>query len=86
MQEIQAKTKYAAAKQLIQTLYVGRLEGTESLSQRLLKINQRGWDSITRRPVYKTINEEAQEYQYLLQEVNEHTLPTEIPKNKNEHG
>jgi hypothetical protein len=48
MQEIKAKTKYAAAKQLIQTLYVGRLEGTESLAQRLLKINQRGWDNVNR--------------------------------------
>jgi hypothetical protein len=80
LQEIRAKTKYAAAKQIIQTLYVGRLEGTESLAQRLLKISQRGWDKGTRRPVYKTINEVAQEYQYLLQEVDEFTLPAELPE------
>jgi hypothetical protein len=59
---------------------VGRLEGTKSLSQRLLKISQRGWDKVNRRPVYKTINEVAQEYQYLLQEVDEFTLPAEIPE------
>jgi hypothetical protein len=73
IQESKAKTNYAAAKQLIQTLYVRRLEGTELLAQRLLKVSQQGWDNVNRIPIYKTINEVAQEYQYLLQEINEFT-------------
>jgi hypothetical protein len=38
LREIKAKTKFHAAKHHIQQSYVGRLEGTETLAQRLTSL------------------------------------------------
>jgi hypothetical protein len=77
--EIKAKTKYQALIQLIQQLYIGRLEGTESMAQRILKVRQRGWDDLTKRAYYKSINELGQEFQFVLQEVKHDTSNDELP-------
>jgi hypothetical protein len=77
--EIKAKTKYQALIQLIQQLYIGRLEGTESMAQRILKVRQRGWDETTKRAYYKSINELGQDFQFVLQEVKHDTAIDELP-------
>jgi hypothetical protein len=80
---LKAKTKYAAMKQLIKSLYVGRLEGTERLASRIERIRQRGWDATEKRFKYKSVTELSQEYQFELQEVTETMAPDELPDLEN---
>jgi hypothetical protein len=77
--ETKAKTKYQALIQLIQQLYIGRLEGTESMAQRILKVQQRGWDATSKRVYYKTINKIGQDFQFILQEVKHDMTNDELP-------
>jgi hypothetical protein len=77
--QIKAKTKFAAMRQLIQTLYVGRMEGTESMAQRILRIKQRTWNPETQRARFKSIMELGAEFQYILNEVTPATDPDDIP-------
>jgi hypothetical protein len=78
-----AKTKYEAMRQLISELYVGRLEGTERLSARIERIKQRAWDPTTSRARYKSVTELSQDYQFELQEVTPATQHDELPDMEN---
>ena len=78
-----AKTKYAVMIQLVRTLYVGRMEGTESMSQRILKIKQRSWNPETKQVKYKSIMELGAEFQYVLNEITAATHTDEIPNLEN---
>jgi hypothetical protein len=80
---LKAKTKYAAMKQLVKELYVGRLEGTKRLSSRIERIKQRVWDPTTGRARFKSITELSQDYQFELQEVTSTTTMDEIPDMEN---
>jgi hypothetical protein len=77
---IKAKTKFHACKQYIQKLFVGRMEGTETLGQRLVNIKQRSFDPITQRAHYRSVQELSQAYQFILSEIKSTTQPTELPE------
>jgi hypothetical protein len=80
MREVRAKTKFHACKTLIQKAYVGRLEGTETLAQRLVNIRQRYYDKATQKLHHWSVQELSQEYQHLIAEVKPTTLPAELPQ------
>jgi hypothetical protein len=77
--QLTAKTKFAAMLQIVRTLYVGRMEGTESMAQRILRIKQRSWNPETQTVRYKTIMELGAEFQYILNEITTNTDPDDVP-------
>jgi hypothetical protein len=79
MDEIIAEARYEAAKQILAKYYVGQLQGVKTMEQRIVKINQRGWDKVAKKPHFKTVDEVACEFQQVLQEVSEHTNQNKIP-------
>ena len=80
LRDIKSKTKFYAGKHYIQQSYVGRLEGTETLAQRLTSVRQRTFDTKSQRPKYLTVQELHQSYQFLLVEIKNTTPPAEIPQ------
>jgi hypothetical protein len=80
MREAHVKTEYQACRKCIQKTYVGRLEGIETLTQRLVGIKQRQFDKSTQQANYRSVQELSQEHQRLLAEMKPTTLPTEIPQ------
>jgi hypothetical protein len=66
LREIKTKTKFYAGRHYIQLSYVGRLEGTETLAQRLTSLRQRTFDQTTQKPKYLSVQELHQRYQFLL--------------------
>jgi hypothetical protein len=77
--QLTAKCKFAAMLQIVRTLYVGRMEGTESMAQRILRIKQRSWNPETQKARYKSIMELGAEFQYILNEISTITDPDDIP-------
>jgi hypothetical protein len=59
---------------------VGRLEGTETLAQRLVTIKQQQYASTNGKVTYILVQELSQDYQFLLSEIKSNTPPTEIPQ------
>ncbi len=55
IREVSAKTKYQACKQIMQKACVGRLEGIETLAQRLQNIRQRQHDKATQRVCHLSV-------------------------------
>jgi hypothetical protein len=80
LRDIKSKTKFFAGKHYIQQSYVGRLEGTETLAQRLTGVQQRTFDAKSQRPKYLSVQELHQSYQFLLVEIKSTTPPAEIPQ------
>ena len=80
LRDVKSKTKFYAGKHYIQQSYVGRLEGTETLAQRLTSVKQRTFDAKSQRPKYLSVQELHQSYQFLLVEIKDTTPPAEIPQ------
>jgi hypothetical protein len=78
--EIKAKTKFHAVKHHIQQSYVGRLEGTETLAQRLTSLRQKTFDPTTQKPKHLTVQELHQRHQFLLIEIKPDAPPADIPQ------
>jgi predicted Zn-dependent peptidase len=66
LDEIIAESRFKAAKQIMAKYYVGQLQGVETMEQRIMKINQRGWDSVMKKPHFETVDEVAREFQQVL--------------------
>jgi hypothetical protein len=79
LREQKSKTKYEALAQLIEPVYVGELEGTETVSKRLYKINQRHYDETSRGYIFSTIEELNQKFQGVLQEIKPYDPPNDLP-------
>jgi hypothetical protein len=79
LREQKSKTKYETLAQLIEPVYVGELEGTETVSKRLYKINQRHYDENSRGYIFSTIEELNQKFQGVLQEIKPYDPPTDLP-------
>jgi hypothetical protein len=79
LREQKAKTKYEALAQLIEPVYVGELEGTETVSKRLYKINQRHYDEASRGYIFSTVEELNQKFQGVLQEIKPYNPPNDLP-------
>jgi hypothetical protein len=80
LRDVKSKTKFFAGKHYIQQSYVGRLEGTETLGQRLTSIKQRTFDTKTQQATYLSVQELHQQYQFLLVEIKTETNPADIPQ------
>jgi hypothetical protein len=77
LREQKVKTKFEALKQLIKLVYAGKLEGMETVSKRLYKINQRYYDESSKGYSFSNVEEVSQKFQGVLQEIN----PTDPPDN-----
>jgi hypothetical protein len=80
---VKAKSRYQAMIQLIRAFYVGKLEGTESMAQRLQRIKQRTFNPETRQVRFKPVTELAADFQYVLSEVTAATHHDELPNLEN---
>ena len=80
LMEVKAKVKFTAIQQYVQNFFIGPLEGTETISQRLIAIKQRYYDRQTNKPHFRSMNQLAQEYQFLISEIKPTTQPQEIPE------
>jgi hypothetical protein len=80
---VKAKARYYAMLQLMRSFYVGQLEGTESMAQRLQRIKQRTFNVETRQPWYKPVTELAADFQYVLSEVTPATQHDDLPNLEN---
>ena len=80
LREIKSKTKFYAGKHYIRQSYVGRLEGTETLAQRLTSLRQKTFDPTTQKPKYLSVRELHQRFQFLLIEIKTDTPPADIPQ------
>lgn len=79
LREQKSKTKYETLKQLIEPVYVGELEGTETVSKRLYKINQRYYDESTKAYAFSNVEELNQKFQGVLQEIDPAEPPEDLP-------
>jgi hypothetical protein len=73
-----AKTKFTEMLQIVCTLYVGHMEGTESMGQQILQIKQQAWKPETQKVRYKMIMELRAEFQYILNKIITNTDPDDI--------
>jgi hypothetical protein len=80
LQELTAKTKYYACKQIVQKTYVGRLEGIKTLAQQLTNVKQKQWDKANNRNMHLSARELSQACQRLLTELKPTTQPAEMPQ------
>jgi hypothetical protein len=78
--EIKAKTRLFALKYYTPESYVGQLEGTKTLAQRLVATKQQHCDSTDGKLTNISVQELLQDYQFLLSEIIPNTPPTEIPQ------
>jgi hypothetical protein len=80
---VKAKARYYSMIQLVRTFYVGQLEGTESMAQRLQRIKQRSYNAETKQVRHKPVTELAADFQYVLAEVTPSTQHDELPNLEN---
>jgi hypothetical protein len=78
--EVKCKTKFYAAKHCIQVSHVGRLEGTQTLVQRLTSLKQQTFDPVTKQTKCLSIEELHQRHQFLLIEIKSDTPPADVPQ------
>jgi hypothetical protein len=79
LREMKAKTKYEAMTQIIQPVYVGELEGTETVTKRFYKLNQRQYSDATRTYEFITVEQLNQQFQGLIQEIDGTNPPNDCP-------
>jgi hypothetical protein len=79
LKKLRAETKFEALIQLIKPTYVGRIDGLASLTNRILKVTQKYYDTNANRMRTHTIAETNQKMQTLLQEIDRRNPPTDLP-------
>jgi hypothetical protein len=79
LKQIKAETKFLAVKQIIAPVYVGHRDDLRSLTNRILGVEQSYYDPQTRQRRFGTLTEMDQKMQALLQEINQHNLPPDMP-------
>jgi len=73
-----AEVMYAALKQAGRS-YIGRMDGLQSLANRLRLITMEEWDRDLRTPTYLSVEELYHSFSVHLQEVNMDSPPTDLP-------
>ena len=80
LREVHSKTKFYALQHYIRLSYVGRLEGTETLAQRLTRLCQRIVDPSSQQVRCQSVRELHQSFQFLITEIKGHAPPADVPQ------
>ena len=79
LKNIRDKTEFYAILQLVEASYVGERSGLESVNQRLLKINHRHYNPVTRDWEWRSVADVILAFQIVIQDIDINNPPANLP-------